>query len=322
MLNRRTFIAAGATAGATSFAGPLLAQSAQQINLILGFPAGGGPDTIARIVADHLRTQGQQVVIEQKTGAGGRIAMEFVKRAAPDGRTLVFTPGSMLSIYPHVYNKLTYSRDDFTPIAKVAAYPLALVVPAESPHKTLPEFLDWARKNPGKATCGLPGLGNDTNILSWKVGKHAGVSFENVPYQGGPQLTQGVLSNQVACAVNITSNFSELHRGGKIRILAVSSAKRSTRLPEVPTFVELGIKDAVSEESLGILGPKGMAPATVRSIAAMFLAAATDPAVQKLIQERDHIPQPENTEEFIRSMTLVYEQRGREVKAVGFQMLD
>lgn len=321
MINRRNLLqaAGGLTAAACGL--PAHANPGP-VSLIVGFPPGGGPDTIARIVADHVRQQGTQILVDNKTGAGGRIAMEFVKRAAPDGKTLVWTPGSMLGIYPHVYNRLGYGRDDFTPIAKLAAYSLALVVPVESKHASLQDLLQWCARHPSQATCGLPGLGNDANIVAWKLGKSANLQFELVPYQGGPQLTQGLLSGTIAFAINVTSNFTELHRAGKVRMLAVSSAVRVPRVPDVPTFAELGLQGCLSEEWLGVLGPRGLAPGVVKSLAASFLAAGTDPAVQKLIRERDHIPQAEDTARFTRTIAESYAQRAEEIAQAGIPKMD
>ena len=260
------------------------------------------------------------MLVDNKVGAGGRIVLDYVKRAAPDGRTLCMTPGAMLNIYPHVYSKLSYAKDDFTPIANVAAYTLALVVPIESGHKTLQDLLQWCRRNPQSATYATPGLGNDTNILGWQMAKIAGIQMQPVPYPGGPQLTTAVLGGQVTCAINITSNFSELHRAGKVRILALSSAQRSARLPDVPTFAELGMRECQAEEWIGVVGPRGVPSDQVKSLVAMILQAARDPAIQKTIVERDHIPVPEDTQQFARSLQETYERRGKQVAAAGFKL--
>lgn len=319
MLSRRGLLQ-GAAALATIPLGSRAFANAGPTTLVVGFPPGGGPDTIARVIADQVRTQGTSMLVDNKVGAGGRIALEHVKRAAPDGRTLCLTPGAMLNIYPHVYSKLSYSKDDFTPIANVAAYSLALVVPVESGHKTLQDLLEWCRKNPGGATYATPGLGNDTNILGWQMSKLAGIQMQPIPYQGGPQLTQAVLGRQVTCAINITSNFSELHRSGKVRILALSSSRRSARLPDVPTFGELGMSECQTEEWLGVVGPRGLSSDQVKSIATLILAAARDPAVQKTIVDRDHIPMPEDAQQFARSLEETYERRGKQVAAAGFKL--
>ncbi len=236
-MSRRSFlmkmgagVAAARVAGfgaAMSGAGSVRAQSRKPITLMVGFPPGGGPDLVARAVAEPARRDlGQAMVIENRTGAGGRIALDWLRNAQADGSNFALTPASMLTAYPHVYKRLPYSLAEFAPVCKLCIYHLSVVAPADAPYSTLQEFVAWARSTK-EATFGVPGLGNATEFVGRLLAQAENLSLEPISYRGGPQLTQAVVAGEVSLAVNLSSNFIELVKAGRLKVLAVTSAVRS-----------------------------------------------------------------------------------------------
>jgi tripartite-type tricarboxylate transporter receptor subunit TctC len=273
MSTRRHFIQATA---ATTLLGSLGLQSAhaqnlEQVKSVNGFPAGGSADVTSRRIGEKLGGSAytkNAAVVENKTGAAGRIAVETVKNAAPDGATLLLTPYSMMAIYPHIYKQLSYDPfKDLTPVcmASLLTHGLAVgpMVPASV--KTVKDYLAWAKANPKDANYGSPAAGSTPHFLGALLGLESGVDLKHVPYRGSIPGITDVIGGQLASMVTPHGDFLPNHRAGKLRIIATSGKTRSPFVPEVPTFAEQGFSDLVVEEWFGFYAPAKTPAAVVAS---------------------------------------------------------
>jgi tripartite-type tricarboxylate transporter receptor subunit TctC len=250
-VKRRSTLAA--LAGAAGLVGGRRAAGQQQqptldrlARTVIGFPPGGSSDTVARLYAERLRGgYAPQVVVENRAGAGGRLALEAVKAARPDGTTLVQTPASMLTVYPHIYPRtLRYDAlTDFVPVSPVCTFPFALTVRADHPAKTFPEFVDWAKGQGGAVPFASPAAGAVPHFLGVQMAKALGLQLTHVPYRGAAPAIQDLIGGQIPMVLVVAGEVTEFHRTGQARILAVSSPERMSRLPDLPTFAELGQPD-------------------------------------------------------------------------------
>ena len=221
-----------------------LAQDAPKgpVKLMVGFAPGGSSDLAARIIAEKLKDAlGVPVLVDNKAGAGGRIAAEALKNSPPDGTTLLLTPIVVPVLAPLLFTKLPYDpQKDFVPVAHVANYQLALSAGSNPPAKSLQELTAWLKANPAKASFGSPAPGSLPHFFGLMVGKSIGVELQHVAYKGGAPLHTDLIGGQIPVAIDALSDCIEQHRGGRLRILATSGAMRSPLLPDVPTFKELG----------------------------------------------------------------------------------
>jgi len=238
----RALIAAATIVATQGF--PVLAQEAPKsaVKIIVGFAPGGSSDLAARIIADKLRdVLGVPVVVDNKPGAGGRIAAEALKNAPADGSTLLLTPIVVPVLAPLLYTSLPYDANrDFAPVMHVANYQLALSAGSTPPAKSLAELTAWLKANPSKASFGSPAPGSLPHFFGIMVGRSIGVDIQHVAYKGGAPLHTDLIGGQIPIAIDALSDCIEQHRGGRLRIVATSGAARSPLLPDVPTFKELG----------------------------------------------------------------------------------
>src|SRR5438132_7517919 len=269
MITRRTFVAGQAGLIATLAAGgaPAFAQTiTQSARLVVGFPAGGAADTIARLLAEQMKDFAPKLIVDNKAGAGGRIALESMKTSAPDGSALILTPASMIVLFPHVYKKLAYDPlKDFTPITTVCTAPFALVVgpKVDASVKSVADFIGWCKANPNDAAFGSPGAGSLTHFAGDMLWRAAGLKIVHVPYKGGAPLIQDVVAGHLPAAVSVLSSALPQVPAGNLRVLAVTGARRTPFLPEVPTLQEAGYRDVIAEEWYGVLAPAGLPPSLV-----------------------------------------------------------
>lgn len=248
--------------------------------ILTGFPPGGTLDVIARRLADKLRgTLARTVLVENKPGAGGRLAVDDLRRSAADGSTLLVTPASMITLYPHLYPKLSYGLDDVAPVCGATTVVFGLAVGPAVPASvhTLKDFLDWARANPAKASFGSPGAGSPPHYLGALLEKESGVALNHVPYRGTVPGVQDTLGGQIASFSGPIGDYLPHVKTGRLRVLATSGAVRSRFLPEVPTFTELGLKALEQVEWYGFFLPGKAAPELVVRHAAALRAAMTAP---------------------------------------------
>jgi tripartite-type tricarboxylate transporter receptor subunit TctC len=231
----------------------------KNVRIIVPFPAGGGTDVLARLVADKMRGQyAPAVIVENRVGASGRTGVEAVKNAEPDGTTLLFTPDFLMTVYPHSFRKLAYEPlKDFVPIAIVASSGLALAagpgLPAEI--RTVKQYLDWAKANPKLASFATTAAGGTPHFVGVMLAQASGVELTPVHYKGGGPALNDLMGGQIPVSVNPIGELLPQLKGGKIRVLATTGAKRSKFLPEVPTMAESGFPGIVLSPWLGFFAP-------------------------------------------------------------------
>lgn len=291
MLNRRaiglTLMAAAALACT-----PAAAQADKTpIRLLVGLAAGGTVDLAARLVAEKMSASlGRPVVVENKPGAGQRVALSEVRRAAPDGRTLVMTTDGPFVINPHIYDKLDYSAKDFTPIAGVVDFDMGIGVGPKLQVQNMAQLLSWARAN-GPVIYGSPGNGTLPHFSGIAFGQAAKVEVTHVPYRGGVPAVQDLAGGQVPMIVTSLNDMMEMHRAGRIRIVAVTGQKRSPLLPDVPTLIESGVNVSGSAK-VGVYGPAGMPRELVKQLSDAIVAAVNAPDVREKLQQTALMPAP------------------------------
>ena len=248
------------------------------IRLIVGFAAGGISDVLARALSAKLSQDlGQQVLVENKQGAGTTIASEFIAKAPPDGYTLFLQDITTHAINATLYQKLPYdSVKDFTPVGLVASTPLMLVVNAANPARNLAELVTQIKAAPGKYSYASSGIGAITHLAGEMMKTRGGIDAVHVPYKGSSPATQAILGNEVTYTFSTMPPAIANVKAGKLRAIAVTTPKRTAATPDVPTMIEAGMQDFDIVLYSGILGPPGMAPALARRINAAFARVTGD----------------------------------------------
>lgn len=251
------------------------------VKILVGFAAGGQSDLLARFVADKMKdTLGTPVVVENKTGAGGRIAVAAAKTAPADGTTLVLANISHMSVAPSIYKDLPYDPvKDFTPIGRVADFQIALTTGKQTGAKDFKALLAWLKANPDKASSGNPGSGSLPHLYGFELGTAAGIKLTAVPYRGGSPIVAALNQGELAMGWASITDFIEQHRAGKMHIVAVTGSKRSAQLPETPTFAELGYPSVSSNGWIGLFGPAAMKADVVATLHKALTAALADASV-------------------------------------------
>jgi tripartite-type tricarboxylate transporter receptor subunit TctC len=270
------------TAAALS-ASPVLAQEKAPLKIIVGFPPGGSVDVIARLIAESIRDDFSTVLVENKPGAGGRLALGLTKAAKADGQTIIVSPSGPMVIAPHVQKKLDYdSTKDFSPISQLAAFQLGIASGPATSAKNVAEMLAKAKADPKNATYGTSGAGSLPHFLGVMLEQSSGAPLLHVPFQGGAPANVALLGGHVGYKVDVVSESVELHRAGKIRLIAVTGATRDSQVPEVPTLKESGI-DMVATGWFAVYGPAGMNPEQVQKLNQIINTAIKKPAnVEKM----------------------------------------
>jgi len=259
------------------------AYPARAIKLIVPFPAGGGTDLIAREVANKVAvSNGWSIIIDNKPGSGGNLGVDAAAKSAPDGYTLVLGQTSNLAINPTLYPKLPYNPEkDLTPIVTVASAPLALVVAADSPYKTVADVVAAAKAKPESLNYASSGSGTVAHLATELLQKTAGVKFTHVPYKGAAQGSTDLIGGQIQMYMSSVPTLIGFVNNGKMRFLAVTSAKRTADLPAVPTVAESGFKGFEAVTWFGIAGPAGLPKDVVAKLNSAFNKALQDPEVRK-----------------------------------------
>ena len=281
MWNRRQFaIASSAAAATAAWPGLALAQALDTARVLVGFPPGGTTDAVSRRVADKLRgTYAKTTLVENKPGAGGRLGVEELRRAAPDGSTLLLTPAAMITLYPHIFRSLSYGIDDVTPVCTAGTIAFGLGVGPGVPEsvKNVRDFIQWAKANPAQANYGSPGAGSPPHFIGALLGKAAEIDLRHVPYRGSGPGIQDLLGGQVPAFTSPIGDYLPYLKTGKLRLLATSGATRSRFAPDVPTYAEQGFKDLTIGEWYGFFLPGKASPEVTARAAQAIRAAVSAP---------------------------------------------
>jgi tripartite-type tricarboxylate transporter receptor subunit TctC len=250
---------------ATLLALPFAAQAQSNypnkpIKLIIGFAAGGPLDQHARLWADRLQAVlGQPVIVDYKAGAGGNIGAEFVKLAPADGYTLMLANTGVMVINPALYTKIPYQTlKDFTPIARTAMQPLAIVTHPSLPVKDYKEFINYAKANPGKLNYGSAGNGGISHLVPEMLKTNSGIFTVHIPYRGSAPAFTDLMAGQVQWMAESVPQAAQYHKQGKVRAIAVTSAARNPALPDIPTLIEQGVKGFEVVGFYGVLAPANL----------------------------------------------------------------
>lgn len=328
MMHRRSLLLGSATSTLASlFLSPSArAQAGGNAFIISGFPAGGMGDFVARPLAERMRGKyAANLLVEAKVGAGGRIAVEYVKRAAPDGLTILQIPSSPMVLYPNTYKKLNYDpMADFIPVTTTVTYGFSVTagpgLPAEV--KTLADYLKWAKANPKQANYGVPAAGSALHFAGMMLSRASGVELTSVAYRGGAPLLQDVLGGQIPITINVIGEVAPHIKSGKLRSLAVTSAQRSVFLPDVPTLVEQGYKDIVVQEWLGWFVPAKTPTDTVNKLNALVRESLQSPEFIESLAKNSLQPLTQSPDEFARLLRQDHERWAGIAKVTGFTAED
>lgn len=284
--SRRYLLQAAGCAPLLALGSPMArAQGHAPLRLVVGFPPGGSVDVAARQLGDALRAAGLTVVVENRPGAAGKLAIDAVKGASADGQTLLVMPNSIMTLEPGLYAQPRFDAlRDFVPVSAVSQNAQGLAVGPATPARTLREFLAWAQANPDRATFATPGQGTPFQFLGQALGQFSGVPLIHVPYRGGAPAVTDALGGQVAAMVGALPVLLPHHRNGRLRLLAVSSPARLAQAPEVPTFAEAGYPGLGDVEQFGVFAPAGTPVAVVDRLAQQVADAVLVPALREAFE--------------------------------------
>lgn len=315
MILRRTLAALSLLVSMSSWA------QSVPTRIVVGFPPGGSTDVSARLIAEKMQTTlGTNVIVDNRPGAGGRIAAQGVKESAPDGTTLMLAPFAVMVVQPAVFRSIKYDTTaDFTPVGNVVSFPLALAAGPATPATNIKELIDWLRANPTQGHYGSPGAGSMPHFLGEMLGAKAGVKLTHVPFQGGAPLTNNLLGGQIPIGFDTPAEFAEHHRAGKLRILALSGGQRNARFPGVPTLREAGIDiDAVGW--FGLFGPAGIPKTTLDRINGALQSALKQPDVIEKLDKLGLTTAPGTADEMVKRLAADKAAWNPVIKNSGFQL--
>ncbi|WP_454739929.1 tripartite tricarboxylate transporter substrate-binding protein [Cupriavidus necator] len=251
--------------------------------IVIGFAPGGALDIFARTLGEKLRVSlGTPVLVENRPGASARLALENVRRAAPDGKTVLISPAPPFTIFPLTYKRLPYDPDkDFVPVAYLADVPLVASASVNQPYRTMQEYLAWVKREPGKGGVGLVTLGGSIHFGVLSLSKAIGVPLLPTAYRGAVMMLTDEIGGTLPLGIDAVAGQMELYRAGKIRFLGVTGTRRSALLPDVPTLAEAGAPGFETASGwYSAFLPAGTPPATVARIEKAMLEAIKDPVVR------------------------------------------
>jgi tripartite-type tricarboxylate transporter receptor subunit TctC len=273
-----------ATAAALFAANPAQAQDdypSRPIKIIVCLPAGGGVDTVTRIIADKMsKILGQPVVVENKGGQSGNLGTEFVYSSEPDGYTLLASQPAPITTAPLLFKKLNFDPTKFEPVAVMSAISNTLLVRPDFPANTVKEFIAYVKANPGKITYASQGNGTTSHLTGAMFDAATGTKMNHIPYRGTAPAINDLIGGHVDLMFNELATSIELHKGGRAKLLAVTSEKRIEELPDVPTMQEAGVPNFISDTWNAISAPPKTPPAIVAKLNAAINEALQDPEVK------------------------------------------
>jgi tripartite-type tricarboxylate transporter receptor subunit TctC len=269
--------------GLSLLAAAASAQVDRPVRILVGFAAGGSADIAARLLAERMQPELKQtVVVDNKPGAGGRIAAEMLKNAPPDGGTIMLAPIVVPVLAPLVFSKLSYDPlIDFAPVAKVADFQFGLSVNAANPIRSVSELITWSKFNASLANYGTPAPGSLPHFFGVQIAKATGIDYVHVPFNGGAPAMNALVGNQVGFVIDNVVDGIEMYRAGKTRMLATSGAARSPLLPEVPTFAEAGLPGIEGVSWFAVYAPAKTPEALVRQLNAAINKALAAPDLRE-----------------------------------------
>ena len=296
------------------------AQEAPAAKIIVGFPAGGSFDAIARLIADKAKNElNRPVVVDNKTGAGGRIAVDALKASPADGSVVMLGPDALTALYPFTFKKLNYdAKKDLVPIGTAAEFAFGFAVGTNPKVNTWAEYVEWARKNPKEANYGIPALGAPHHFFGIVIGNAINVPMQNVPFQGSAPINLALMGGQISSSIDVASSQVENHKAGKMRILAVSTEQRIPQAPEVPTFAELGFPAISGAGFNALYAPAGTPPAAVDAWNKALSKIMAMPDVREKLVAMGYAPVGKSVQELVDRQNAAIRKWEPVIKASGF----
>jgi tripartite-type tricarboxylate transporter receptor subunit TctC len=271
---------------------PALAQ-ARPLTIVAPFPPGGSTDLMARLIGERLAAMlGRPVVVENQSGAGGRIAARAVEAAAPDGSRLLLANTSVMALTPLAFADAGYDPLRFVPVAGAAEFAAGLASGPMTRAESLGALSEWLRARPTEANCGVPALGSLPHLTAIAYGRAIGVALTIVPYRGGAPIGQDLAGGRLALGIAAAADFAALHQGGQARLLAVTGPRRAPGLADVPRFAEVGLVGFEANAWNGFFAPPGTPAAIAEPLGAAIRAILDDPAIRARLEAVALIPAP------------------------------
>ena len=300
----------------------ILAQPAwpeRPVRLIVPFPPGGSNDIVARFLAEGMRERlGQPFLVENRSGAGGNIGADIVAKASPDGHTLLISAPPAFAINEHLYRTMPFSPErDLIPVALVAQVPIVLMVPADSPARSLAELIAMARQEPGRLTFGSSSIGGTNHLAGELLKSLAAIDIVHVPYRGAAPAMTDLIAGRLQLYFDNMPGVLPQVREGRVRALAVAGAERAAALPELPTMAEAGLPGFEAPSWFGMAAPSGTPPALVSRMNAAVLAALAEPGLRERLSGAGAEPGKLDAAAFTQFVAAERERWGRVVRASG-----
>ena len=295
------------------------AQEKPPLRIVVGFPPGGSADILARMIANALRDD-YTAIVENKAGAGGRIALNFVKTSKPDGQTVVVLPSGPMVLFPHVYKKLDYDAvKDFTPISQIARFQFGVVSGPATKAKNMADMLAKVKSDPASASYGTPGAGTLPHFMGVLLEQSTGVSLNHVPFQGGAPANNALLGGHIGYKFDVVSETAEMHNAGKARIIAVTGPQRDPQVPDVPTLKESGV-NMEATAWFAMYGPAGMKGETFTKLETAMMKLVRDPAMKDKLIKLGYEPIGSNSVDLAAAQKTDLARWEKPIKATGVQL--
>jgi tripartite-type tricarboxylate transporter receptor subunit TctC len=289
------------------------------IKVLIGVPAGGTQDVLTRAIADAVRTSLGPIVIDNRGGAAGRIAVEVVKNAEPDGHTVLLGTAGMMTMFPNAYKNLNYDPiKDFVPLVNAASFELAMVVHQAVPANTVAEFIAWAKTQGNKVSFASYGAGTPSHFLGEMLNRAAGLQMVHVPYRGSTPARQDVMGGTVPLYFDTVGGAITMLPSGRVKVLATSGARRSPPMPDIPTFVELGFKEVIASAWFSYYVPAKTPKPIVDKLRTEFLKAVNSREVRQQLLLNGMYPVGDGPDALLKTMREDTERWGRIMKATNF----
>ncbi|HPG61548.1 MAG TPA: tripartite tricarboxylate transporter substrate binding protein [Casimicrobium sp.] len=304
MLKKLTVACVGALMLAAASGASAQTYPAKPVKLLVGFPAGGGLDVLARIIGQRVSEQwGQQIIVENKPGAGSNIAGEIAAKSAPDGYTLLHTNIALMSINPALYGKMSFApMKDLTPIVQLVNLPLAVMVRADSPFNSMKDLVDFARANPGKLNFGSGGNGGVPHLALELLNSSYNLKITHVPYKGSSDAVKDLLGGPIDVMCDAISVGLSQVKAGKLKALAVTTESRHPALPDTPTTTEAGYPKFQVTGWQGWVAPAGTPRAILERVNAETNKAMNDPATRAKLFEQGYLPAGGSVDAFAKQL--------------------
>lgn len=296
------------------------AQEGTPAKIIVGFPAGGSFDAIARLIAEKAKTElNRPIVVDNKAGAGGRIAVDALKGSPADGSVVMLGPDALTSLYPFTFKKLNYDpKKDLVPIGTAAEFAFSFAVGSNPKVNSWAEYVAWAKANPKDASYGIPALGAPHHFFGILLGNAIGVPMQNVPFQGSAPINLALMGGQISSSIDVASSQVENHKAGKIRMLAVSTEQRIPQAPDVPTFTELGFPAVSGAGFNALYAPAGTPASAVDAWNKALAKVMAMPDVKEKLTGMGYSPVGKSTQELINRQNASIRKWEPVIKASGF----